>query len=383
MRKLGAEPILFVLFLFASALRILAEPVTETTTPIPAKFEGRLVLSQYNLSGVRESSQTFTWQVFTKIGEDLWTIIVNYTNGSRATYWFDGTNSYQLYDDPTLVENGKPLPTPGTLAPVPYPISAFAEVRILWLAFCSAHFVKEFSGQLPTPWGSAIYDPTVYSFHSRVDTLNGSGLPRTCEFTFDKSRIESARTNAWLLSSPQYPLRKQRTLGLNKYLDGFRGGLYSIQTATNQGGIQFPLVSALQVYRAVLEKDHKSEKPSLFEQYDLEVSSIERFDPSEIARLTAITNALSIGDFRYQDAPNKLFLVKYILTNNNWPSSNDPALLEKLRAQALLRPSWDTGAGSSKRHISVILLIGLLALVSLPLIFRIGRFNDPSQKVQN
>ena len=218
-----------------------------------------------------------------------------------------------------------------------YPSSYGAEVKLPWLTYASADYLRQLRDSvMPVPWCLPRVEPEAYAYHAQIQALPTSPqLPERIGFTAEKSLIEKAdKADGLETELTNEKVLAERKLFLKLLYDGFVGGAYIVESTTNIQGILLPTRARLERYRLT---DRDETKKMLFEVST--VTATKMSVPATSSPILSLTQDVSVVDFRVKDSKSRIDYVKYKQTNNIWPRVDE--LTSLLQAKKQMRPAYE------------------------------------------
>lgn len=263
------------------------------------------------------------------LSSNKWQIKVQFKNYNEFC-WSDGdkVSSFVMFPKETY---GKSLPKAQVLNG-DYPYHSDPSIQFIWLAFCSSQYFLSNTNTMPALWQMGSLDP----LREAIDITNlvfmdsQMRLPSNLDLILASGYMNSI-TNMHYLSKTVSTLELEKTFNDYKQYSGFLAGRYSVTTVTNLESRLVPVDFNLIVYDPTKDQVH-----SIRQTYRGIVTSIKL--SNEEPSIPSLPYPIWIEDGRFSDARTRLDSISYIVTNQDWPATNDETLqeqfLEKKKKQA-------------------------------------------------
>lgn len=323
------------------------------------EVEGTLELEIRRIDG--NIAQRVSRPFLVSVNRRQWLIRVEFGTNWYTLHGCDGTNTYSiLYDDPGKKGGGRP----SRISVGTYPADAVAYVRTVWTAFASADFLENMTNAMIAPWSVVGYDPSVKIYRVEVDRSEAiPRLPLNIKFIVSDQLLQSAiRAERKKKNVIRMPDR------LKKFTPGFVGGVYSVMSRTNFGGMDIPIEFQLLHYepwdgRHIVETDATGTPrtvqigKSYFEKYHGRVITVS--GSSREFFLPEIDMDTYTIDSRFVDHERGVSGIEYWNKSKAWLPTNDPMLLKVFQDTIKNKPTFaDLDA---KRW----LILAVLAIMSI------------------
>jgi hypothetical protein len=260
---------------------------------------------------------------------DQWKIDNRYAKKSMASGFYDGTNVYSSLE---IVPEGEArtnnnLPRTITILPSPggHPLGNLG-LNIPWLAFCSGSYLKLPNRIVPLPVMDVPGSPDSLSLVDKTTTFDDEGgLPKTIELLTSKERYLNSLSDVRLFRNPNL-LHAQLTqrFSLPDQLVRFR---YVVETFTNFNGKSYPTLFRYFDYRNL----NNSSNLSLVAEGVGKMTSIRQVEAPAAGNVFLTSTNQTVIDLRFRQRDKLLDGIVYAWPKAELPSTNDPALLQRLK----------------------------------------------------